>query len=87
MRNFNRPFISFLLAAALATPVLVTGCSARVSNGYVNDGHYNDNHWSSHETVYYSQWESSTHRDHVDYQKRSAEEQNEYWAWRHNNNH
>jgi hypothetical protein len=36
----------------------------------------------SQETVYYQQWEHDTHREHVDLNKRSAEEQKEYTDWR-----
>jgi hypothetical protein len=34
------------------------------------------------ETVYYEQWEHDTHRQHIDLNKRSAEEQREYQDWR-----
>jgi hypothetical protein len=36
----------------------------------------------SQETVYYQQWEHDTHRQHVDLNRRSAEEQREYQDWR-----
>ncbi len=36
----------------------------------------------SQETVYYEQWEHDTHREHMDLNKRSAEEQREYADWR-----
>jgi hypothetical protein len=40
----------------------------------------------SHETVYYQQWEHDTHRQHMDLNKRSAEEQREYAEWRRSQN-
>ena len=86
MRTFNRPFISFLLAAALAAPVVVTGCAARVSTGYTfHDGYYNDDHvWDNNEVAFYGRWENETHRSHQDFRKRNADEQKEYFTWRHN---
>jgi hypothetical protein len=36
----------------------------------------------SQETVYYEQWEHDTHREHMDLNKRSVEEQREYADWR-----
>jgi hypothetical protein len=48
------------------------------------DPYYHDYHrWDNHETVYYSQWETSTHRDHQDFNKRSDADKKEYWDWRH----
>ncbi len=40
----------------------------------------------SQETVYYTQWEHDTHRQHMDLNKRSAEEQREYAEWRRSQN-
>lgn len=40
----------------------------------------------SQETVYYEQWEHDTHREHVDLNRRSAEEQREYADWRRSQN-
>jgi hypothetical protein len=73
-----------LLCAVSISPVLFTGCSARV--GYrVHDPYYNDDHvWDSNEVAFYGRWENETHRSHVDFRKRSADEQKEYWTWRHN---
>ncbi len=75
MRSVPRQLASILLSAAMASTVLVSGCAvhARVYD-----------RWNGHETVYYGQWESETHRDHQDFNKRSAADQKEYWTWRHN---
>jgi hypothetical protein len=79
----NRVLPTFLLVAALFSPVLITGCSARGSYT-VYDPYYRDNHvWDSNEVVYYQRWESETHRDHRDFKKRTKDEQKEYWDWRH----
>ncbi len=80
MRLTVRNFASLLLAAALASPVLMTGCTGSVR---VYDPYYHDYHRWNGETVYYNQWEHDTHRDHVDYAKRNADDQKAYWDWRH----
>ena len=72
-----------LLGGALVSPILISGCAARV--GYrVYDPEYGDYHvWNHDEIVYYQQWEVDTHRHHKDFDKRNKEEQKEYWEWRH----
>jgi hypothetical protein len=80
---------SLLVAAALALPVIVTGCAARVGVGMgyrVHDPYYADDHvWDDHERVYYNQWVVETHRDpHRDFRKLKRDDQKQYWNWRHN---
>ncbi len=86
MRPFPIHVASIVLAAAFFSPVFFSGCSARVSTGYtVHDGYYNDDHvWDDNEVVFYNRWEGDTHRSHVDFRKRPANEQKEYFTWRHN---
>jgi hypothetical protein len=80
MRFVLKSFMPMVLAAAIAAPVFVTGCSARVR---VYDPYYHDYHYWNGEVVYYNQWEHDTHRDHVDYGHRNADDQKAYWDWRH----
>ena len=86
MRSLFRNFGPALLALTVASPLILAGCGARVETGYrVHDGYYNDDHvWDNNEVVFYSRWEGDTHRDHKDFRKRSADEQKEYYTWRHN---
>ena len=86
MRTLLRNFSPALLALTVASPLILAGCGARVETGYrVHDGYYNDDHvWDNNEVVFYSRWEGDTHRDHKDFRKRSADEQKEYYTWRHN---
>lgn len=79
MRLFFRSMTTAALAAALLAPAL-TGCAvhARVYDPYYHDYHY----WPA-EQGYYVQWETDTHRHHEDFKKRSADEQKQYWEWRH----
>jgi len=34
------------------------------------------------EEPHYEQWERETHRQHVDFSKRTEDEQRDYWQWR-----
>ncbi len=86
MRFFRQHLISLVMITALASPVVITGCAARVDTGYrVYDPGHNDYHtWDNGETVYYQRWETQTNRQHKDFRKRSKDEQQQYWNWRHN---
>ena len=75
-----RTFAPLLFAAILAAPVLSTGCTAHV---LVYDPYYHDYHAWAGETTYYAQWEHDTHRDHMDFNKRSDADKKAYWDWRH----
>jgi hypothetical protein len=69
---------TLVLTAALVSPVLISGCAARVY-----DYQYHDYHrWNGQERGYYIEWERESHRRHIDYARRSQEEQREYWQWR-----
>jgi hypothetical protein len=90
MRFLFRHLTSTLLTAALISPLLIAGCSARVNSAYrgdgyrVHDAYYNDDHlWNNDEVVFYTRWEGETHRDHKEIRRRSDNEQKEYFKWRH----
>jgi hypothetical protein len=72
--------VSILLAVALLSPVLFNGCSNRTYDTTYRDYHA----WDSSEESAYQRWEAETHREHQDFGKRNADEQKEYWTWRHN---
>ncbi len=80
MRKLYKGLPTLVLTAAISAPLFIAGCAvhARVYDPYYNDYHVWDN-----ETVYYSQWEHDTHRDHKDFKERSKDEQKQYWQWRH----
>jgi hypothetical protein len=77
---------SLILAAALASPLVTTGCAThayRVYDPYDNDYQ----RWDHHEDVYYQQWVVETHRDRDrdrDYRHLDRDSQRQYWQWRHN---
>ena len=69
MGRMNR----LLLASTLVIPLFVAGCAEHRTVYAYGPG----------ETTYYVEWEHETHRDHVEYERRKAAEQHEYWEWRH----
>lgn len=66
---------------ALMAAIALTGCAggALVFDPYQQDYH----RWDGAETRYYRQWEFSTDRIHMDYDRRSARDQRAYWEYRH----
>jgi hypothetical protein len=66
MRSLLRNIAPLLLATGLALPILVTGCQSQAAPP--DDS--------------YVQWEHETHREHVDVEKRSADERKQYDDWR-----
>jgi hypothetical protein len=70
-----------LAAGALGAIALVGGCAVHAR--YYDPGHSDYHRWSPGESGYYNRWEADTHRRHEDYNRRRAEEQQEYWNWRH----
>jgi hypothetical protein len=73
---------SLLIAGVLVILAIITGCAEHTTRVY--DPYYSDYHvWDRNEVVYYQRWEGDTHREHKDFNRRSADEQKEYWNWRH----
>ena len=72
-----RKINSGLLAAAMTIALLPAGC--KVVNQTPTPAPANN---SSSETVVYQQWESETHRPHVELAQRTRDEQKEYADWR-----
>jgi hypothetical protein len=80
MMRLNHGMIALMFAAtAFALPM--AGCA---SGGLVYDPYWHDTHrWNRGEDRYYRQWEVSTHRNHMDFQRRNSDDQRAYWGWRH----
>jgi hypothetical protein len=76
-------YASSLFAAAVVSSLIgTTACAPRAYRVY--DPYYRDYHpWNGHETVYYQRWEGETRRGHIEFGQRHADEQREYWTWRH----
>jgi len=81
MRQRQRWATALLIAGALTTPALVTGCMHH--HDYDRDEYAQRQYvWTEAEVPYYNQWENDTRREHRDWNQRSAEEQRQYWDWR-----
>ena len=76
---------SVLLAACLVSPLMFTGCAARVGYYRAYDPYYRDYHtWNGGEVVYYNRWAQERHRDNRrEFRRLPRKEQKEYWEWRH----
>jgi hypothetical protein len=79
MRTLYQRLAPLMFAAILLSTVAITGCAPRVYDPYHHDYH----RWNHDEIVYYQRWENETHRQHVDFSKRSEGDKKEYWDWRH----
>lgn len=84
MYKLSKYLPTLALSAALATPLMISGCAVHAR---IYDPYYHDYHDWNGETVYYSQWETETHHDHKDFKDRNKDEQKQYWDWRHSHDH
>jgi len=80
-----------LILGIAAAPLMLASCMTS-HHGYaetgigvsVYDRGHNDYHtWNDGEVTFYAQWEGSTKREHQDFNRRNADEQRQYWDWRH----
>jgi hypothetical protein len=79
---------SLLATCAVGLAVATSGCGGSVRVRTYDDPYYHDRHrWDDHETVYYNQWTTETHRDNRDFRKLNHDEQKQYWDWRHSHDH
>jgi hypothetical protein len=74
---------ALLLAAAIAVPVVTTGCvvhaRARVYDPYDHDYH----RWNGHEQHAYRQYWRDRSEQYRDYDQLNDAQKREYWEWRH----
>ena len=75
MRFWLKNLSLSLLVAILTCPVLMTGCKTQTTTESIQQ-----------EPSDYTQWEHETQRQHVDLEKRNAEEQKEYHDWQQSHN-
>jgi hypothetical protein len=79
--RLNGMMALMLSATALTSASAMTGCA---SGGLFYDSYGHDYHrWNRGEDTNYRQWENQTHRNHMAFQSRSAEDQHAYWGSRH----
>ncbi len=74
---------TLLLACTLAVPVVNVGCAGHRYARVYDPDHRDYHRWGPDEDAYYHRWETENHKPHRDWAQRNAEEQKEYWAWRH----
>ncbi len=79
-----------LLGAALIAPLALAPTSLKADDDRdrkartYHDAKHNDDHeWNDHEDRAYRMWAKENHRKYVDFAKLRAEDQESYWAWRH----
>ena len=68
------------LALALSLTAM-TGCAARVR--YYDQYHSDYHDWNHNEDRAYRQYLSGRHEQYRDYDKLNADQQRDYWNWRH----
>jgi hypothetical protein len=70
-----------LSAGALVSASAMSGCAG---GGLVYDPYVRDTHrWNHDDDGFYRRWEVETHRAHSDFRRRSLDDQQAYWGWRH----
>jgi hypothetical protein len=75
---------AILLSAVLLSPVAPTVLGANSHARSYHDKQHNDDHeWNSHEDKAYRMWVKENHRKYRDFAKLKEEDQQAYWAWRH----
>jgi hypothetical protein len=81
MRLNYRMIALTLSATVLASASAMTACAGGqlVYDPYLQDYHQ----WDRGENRYYRQWEIGTHRNHMNFTRRSVGDQRAYWGWRH----
>jgi len=78
--RLNLGMITLMLsAAALASPMMGCAGDAVVYDPYGHEYH----RWDHDEDGFYRRWEFTTNRSHMDFHRRSTEDQRAYWGWRH----
>lgn len=84
MRSPAKKLSRLLFTLSLFAMVFNTGCAVR---GRVYDSYDHQYRSWAPENGNYTRWEQQNHRTHEDYKKRSDQDKNAYWKWRHDQNH
>jgi len=74
-----------LLGAALIAPLSIVP-AARADHDhatYRDDEHHDQHEWNEREDRAYRVWLKEHHRKYKEFAKLRAEDQRDYWAWRH----
>jgi hypothetical protein len=84
MRLRHRLITPFTTVVLFAAPITLGACAGHGTSYRLYDPYYSDYHrWNRAEDGFYRRWEVGTQRPHVDFRRRTAEEQRTYFTWRH----
>ena len=73
-----------LLGAALLAPITIAPTVLRAEDRTYHDKQHNDEHkWNDHEDKAYRIWVKENHHKYQNFAKLKEEQQQSYWAWRH----
>jgi hypothetical protein len=72
------------LAGIAIVPFTVAPTALRADDRKYHDNAHNDDHeWNANEDKAYRMWVKENHRKYNDFAKIKVEDQQSYWAWRH----
>jgi hypothetical protein len=85
MRNtLPRFWNAALLCAALLVPIALAPTALFADDRSYHDKKNNDDHrWNAQEDRAHRIWEKQNHKRHTDFSRRNENDQQAYWAWRH----
>ena len=72
-----------LMAAAFTAPMLMTPTPMQAQQRYHDEARNDDHEWNNHEDRAYRIWVKQNHRKYQNFAQLRAEDQRNYWAWRH----
>jgi len=74
-----------VLGTALLAPTIITPAALKAEDRVYHDEHFRDDHrWDRHEDQAYRIWVRENHRKYQEFSRLRAQDQQAYWAWRHN---
>ena len=81
-----------VLSCALVAPMAISPVALRADDDrdrgnrervYHDKGRNDEHHWDNHEDRAYRMWAKENHRKYQNFERLRAEDQERYWAWRH----
>lgn len=79
----RRSFSSAFLSLALLLPVAAPFALRADDRSYHDKDHNDEHHWDSKEDRAYRSWAKENRRKYVTFNKLKENDQQAYWAWRH----
>jgi len=72
-----------LIAPVAVAPILVRADDRAAGRSYHDKGHNDDHEWNSHEDQAYRMYAKQNHHRYQSFSTLKDEDQQSYWAWRH----